>query len=256
MKHPFRITDAGRKNPVEYNAHNPKRVTHNENFKPFYVPRYAFQDIIMARSIDAKCRKCRRAGEKLFLKGDRCLTPKCGFVRRSYVPGVHGKKGKRNLSEYGTQLALKQKIKRIYGVFEKQFRKHFEEVKGKPGSTGDLLLSRLEMRLDNVVYRLGFASSRSQARQLVNHGLVSVNGKKNTIPSSAVKIGQIISINSRKKEKNYFKNLAPVIKNKKDFPTWLSFDEQKLEGKIVSLPGKNDTGINVDAQVIVEYYSR
>ncbi|PJA87051.1 MAG: 30S ribosomal protein S4 [Candidatus Moranbacteria bacterium CG_4_9_14_3_um_filter_42_9] len=210
----------------------------------------------MARSIDAKCRKCRRAGEKLFLKGDRCLTPKCGFVRRSYVPGVHGKKVTRNLSEYGTQLALKQKIKRIYGVFEKQFRKHFEEVRGKSGSTGDLLLSRLEMRLDNAVYRLGFASSRAQARQLVSHGLVIVNGKKKTIPSAAVKVGQIISISQRKMKKNYVNNLVPVIKNKKDFPAWLSFDGQKLEGKVISLPGKNDTGINVDAQVIVEYYSR
>jgi len=210
----------------------------------------------MARSIDAKCRKCRRSGEKLFLKGDRCLTPKCGFVRRSYVPGVHGKKVTRNLSEYGTQLALKQKIKRIYGVFERQFRKHFEEVRGKSGSTGDLLLSRLEMRLDNAVYRLGFASSRAQARQLVSHGLVIVNGKKKTIPSAAVKVGQIISISQRKMKKNYVNNLVPVIKNKKDFPAWLSFDGQKLEGKVISLPGKNDTGINVDAQVIVEYYSR
>lgn len=210
----------------------------------------------MARSIDAKCRKCRRAGEKLFLKGDRCFTPKCAIIRRAYGPGVHGKKGSRGKSEYGTQLAAKQKIKRIYGVLERQFRKHFREVKARAGSTGDLLMTRLEMRLDNVVYRLGFASSRSQARQLVNHGLMSVNGKKVTIPSYEVKIGQIISMNPTKKEKNYFKNLLQVIKNKKDFPAWLSFDGQKLEGKVVALPGKDDTGINVDAQVVVEYYSR
>lgn len=210
----------------------------------------------MARSIDAKCRKCRRAGEKLFLKGDRCFTPKCAIIRRAYGPGIHGKKGSRGQSEYGTQLAAKQKIKRIYGVLERQFRKHFEEVRGHMGSTGDLLMTRLEMRLDNVVYRLGFASSRSQARQLVNHGLMSVNGKKVTIPSYEVKIGQIISMNPTKKEKNYFKNLLQVIKNKKDFPAWLSFDEHKLEGKVIALPGKDDIGINVDAQVVVEYYSR
>jgi len=210
----------------------------------------------MARSIDAKCRKCRRAGEKLFLKGDRCFTPKCGVVRRASVPGVHGKKAARNLSEYGTQLAAKQKIKRIYGVFEKQFRKHFDDVKGKTGSTGDLLLARLEMRLDNVVYRIGFAGSRAQARQLVNHGLISVNGKKLTIPSYEVKAGSIISINSSRKEKNYFKNLMPTLKNKKDFPTWISFDEQSVEGKIVGIPGKNDIGVNVDVQAVVEYYSR
>jgi len=210
----------------------------------------------MARSIDAKCRKCRRAGEKLFLKGDRCATPKCGIVRRAYAPGVHGKKVARNFSEYGTQLMVKQKIKRIYGVLEKQFRKHFEEVENKPGATGDLLMTRLEMRLDNVVYRLGFASSRAQARQLVNHGLISVDGKKNTIPSSEVKIGKVISINSNKAEKNYFKNLNQTIKNKKDFPNWISFDAKSLAGKIIKLPERNDTGINVDAQVVVEYYSR
>lgn len=210
----------------------------------------------MARSIDAKCRRCRRAGEKLFLKGERCFTPKCAMIRRAYAPGVHGKKVVRNLSEYGAQLAAKQKIKRIYGVLEKQFRKHFEEVKNKPGLTGDLLLSRLERRLDNAVYRLGLASSRSQARQLVNHGLIFVDGKKKTIPSSEVKVGQVISINQNKKEKNYFKNLYQLIKNKKDFPSWIAFDEKKMEGKITNLPTKADIGVDVEAQVVVEYYSR
>ena len=203
-----------------------------------------------------QCKKCRRAGEKLFLKGDRCFTPKCGVIRRASAPGVHGKKAARNLSEYGTQLAAKQKIKRIYGVLERQFRKHFKEVTGKTGSTGDLLLSRLEMRLDNAVYRMGFANSRPQARQLVSHGLISVNGKKLTIPSYEVKPGNVISINPNRKEKNYFKNLMQTIKNKKDFPNWISFDEKSLEGKIVGTPGKNDTGVNVDAQAVVEYYSR
>lgn len=211
----------------------------------------------MARSIDAKCRKCRRAGEKLFLKGDRCFNQKCGIVRRAYAPGAHGKKMTRgNKSEYGIQLATKQKIKRIYGVLEKQFRKHFDEVRHKSGIAGDLLLERLERRLDNVVYRIGLAVSRAQARQLVNHGLISVNGKKMNIPSAKVKISDIISINSYKKNKNHFKNLEQIIKNKKDFPAWISFDAEKLEGKITNNPSKNDIGINVDAQVVVEYYSR
>ena len=210
----------------------------------------------MARSIDAKCRKCRRAGEKLFLKGDRCLTPKCGMVRRAYGPGVHGKKMTRGKSEYGNQLAVKQKIKRIYGVLEKQFRKHFDEVRHKPGMTGDLLMERLERRLDNAVYRIGLASSRAQARQLVSHGLIAVNGKKMSIPSAEVKIGDTLAINEFKKNKNYFKNLDQIIKNKKDFPNWISFDVAKMEGKITNNPTKDETGINVDAQVVVEYYSR
>jgi small subunit ribosomal protein S4 len=210
----------------------------------------------MARSIDAKCRKCRRAGEKLFLKGDRCNSAKCGVVRRAYAPGAHGKKMVKGKSEYGTQLAVKQKIKRIYGVLEKQFRKHFDDVKTKPGVVGDLLLARLEKRMDNVVYRIGFASSRAQARQLVTHGLISLNGKKMNIPSAAVRIGDVISINSYRKNKNYFKNLEQAIKNKKDFPAWISFDAQKLEGKVTNEPTRDDVGINVDAQVVVEYYSR
>jgi small subunit ribosomal protein S4 len=210
----------------------------------------------MANTIDAKCRKCRRAGEKLFLKGDRCYGPKCGVVRKAYAPGVHGKRISRGKSEYGVQLAVKQKIKRIYGVLERQFRHHFEEVAGKKGITGDLLLKRLETRLDNVVFRLGFASSRSQARQLVNHGLVAVNGKKVDIPSYEVKMGQTIGINPTKKDKNYFKNIEQSIKNKKDFPSWISFDSGKMEGKIAGEPKREEMGINLDAQVVVEYYSR
>jgi small subunit ribosomal protein S4 len=195
--------------------------------------------------------------EKLFLKGDRCNGPKCAMVKRAYIPGVHGKKMSRgNRSEYGIQLAAKQKIKRIYGVLEKQFRKHFNDVKGKKGVTGDLLLIRLETRLDNVVYRMGFGASRAQARQLVNHGLIAINGRKVSIPSYAVKAGQIISIKTGKEQKNYFKNIDQVLKNKKDFPSWISFDCGKAEGKIISLPSREEIGTNVDAQVVVEYYSR
>ncbi|MDR3583162.1 MAG: 30S ribosomal protein S4 [Candidatus Pacebacteria bacterium] len=210
----------------------------------------------MARDTNAKCRKCRRAGEKLFLKGDRCNTPKCAISRRAYAPGVHGKKPSRSSSEYGMQLSVKQKVKRIYGILERQFRYHFDEVKSKKGVTGDLLMARLEMRLDNVVYRMGLASSRSLARQLVNHGLIVVDGKKLTIPSCEIKIGQTVGINPTKAGNNYFKNLEQVIKNKKDFPAWLTFDAAKSEGKVTNQPEKADLGINVDAQVIVEYYSR
>jgi small subunit ribosomal protein S4 len=211
----------------------------------------------MARDTEAKCRKCRRAGEKLFIKGDRCATPKCAIIRRASTPGVHGrKKTTRNLSEYGAQLAVKQKIKRVYGVLEKQFRKHFEEIKNKPGVTGDLLIERLEKRLDNVVYRLGLAMSRSQARQLVNHGLITVNKRKVTVPSFEVKMGDVVSINKAKTGKIYFKNLEQVIKNKKDFPSWINFDSVNWEGVIKGNPNREDIGINVDAQVVVEYYSR
>ncbi|HLN18698.1 MAG TPA: 30S ribosomal protein S4, partial [Patescibacteria group bacterium] len=197
-----------------------------------------------------------RAGEKLFLKGDRCSTAKCGVVRKAYAPGMHGKKIGRGKSEYGVQLATKQKIKRIYGVMEKQFRHHFSEVKNKKGITGDLLLQRLELRLDNVVYRLGLASSRAQARQLVNHGLISVDNKKMTIPSYKIKVGQVVTINSTKKEKTYFKSLEQSIKNKKDFPKWLDFDSSKMEGKILSAPTRDDMAVMLDGQVVTEYYSR
>jgi len=210
----------------------------------------------MARDIDPKCKKCRRAGEKLFLKGERCNTPKCAMIKRAYAPGIHGKKIRRGTSEFGMQLAVKQKVKRIYGVLEKQFKKHFEEVRNKKGITGDLLMARLELRLDNTVYKMGLASSRSLARQMVNHGLITVNGKKVDIPSFKLKIGQTVGINPNKKDKKYFKNLEQILKNKKDFPAWIDFDYKKVEGKITNVPQRNDIGINVDAQVIVEYYSR
>lgn len=211
----------------------------------------------MARDLlGSKCKRCRRASEKLFLKGDRCNSPKCAMIRRPYAPGAHGKNISRGLSEYGKQLAMKQRIKRMYGVLEKQFRNHFDEIKRKSGVTGDLLMARLEMRLDNVVKRMGFASSPSLARQLVTHGAFKVNGKRVTIPSYEVAIGDIISISELKIEKNYFKNQVPILKNKKDFPAWISFDQAKLEGKIVSMPTREDIGVRVDPQMVVEAYSR
>ena len=210
----------------------------------------------MARDINAKCRKCRRAGEKLFLKGDRCDSPKCAMVRKAYPPGMHGKNVGRGLSEYGKQLAMKQKIKRIYGVMEKQFKKHFDEIRNKEGVTGDLLMKRLELRLDNVVYRMGFADSRPLARQLVGHGAFEINGKKVNIPSYRVKVGDLITVRDNKRNKNYFKNRIQILKNRKDFPSWISFDAKKLEGKVLASPSGEKTEVGVDPQLIVEYYSR
>lgn len=210
----------------------------------------------MARDLNPKCKQCRRAKEKLFLKGDRCSTPKCAMVKKNYAPGMHGQKMGRGLSEYGKQLEMKQRIKRIYGVMERQFRKHFRESSRKQGVTGNLLMMRLEFRLDNVVYRLGLADSRKAARQLVTHGLISVNGKKMTIPSSEVKIGDTVGINSTKKENKYFQERTKVLKNKKDTPSWIALDAKKMEGKILSDPDVESLGVNADPQLVVEYYSR
>jgi len=210
----------------------------------------------MARNLDSKCKKCRRAGEKLFIKGDRCDSSKCAMVRKAYPPGVHGKRVSRGGSEYGKQLSMKQKIKRIYGLMERQFRKHFDEASKRKGVIGNLLIARLEMRLDNAIYRFGFASSRSLSRQLVSHGFFKVNGKKVNIPSFEVNIGDVISINELKKEKTYLKNLIQLIKNKKNFPAWIEFDTGKLEGRIKSIPTRDDIDASVDTQAVVEYYSR
>lgn len=210
----------------------------------------------MARNLDSKCKKCRRAGEKLFLKGDRCYSPKCAMIRKPYPPGMHGKRFSRGQSEYGKQLSMKQKIKRIYGIMENQFRKHFQEVRKKKGVLGDMFLARLEMRLDNIIYRIGLSSSRSLARQLVNHGSIKVNGRKVDIPSYEVKVGDVISVSESGKSKNYFKNQLQVLKNKKNFPSWINFDNSTMEAKIKSIPKREDIDANVDAQLVVEYYSR
>ncbi|MBI2439160.1 MAG: 30S ribosomal protein S4 [Candidatus Moranbacteria bacterium] len=210
----------------------------------------------MANNLDAKCRLCRRSGEKLFLKGDRCLSPKCAMVRRPYAPGIHGHTPSRGGSEFGRQLAMKQKIKRLYGVMERQFRHHFDEVRKTPGITGDQLLSRLERRLDNVVYRLGFAASRSQAKQLVSHKMFEINGKRVNIPSFEVRVGDVIVLKENKKEKQFFKTQSEILKNKKDVPHWLELDAEKLSGKVLAMPGRDDVGVRVDAQMVVEYYSK
>ncbi len=210
----------------------------------------------MPNNIDSKCKLCRRAGEKLFLKGDRCLSPKCAMVRRPYAPGIHGHTPSRGGSEFGRQLAMKQKIKRLYGVMERQFRHHFDEVRNIPGVTGDQLLSRLERRLDNVIYRLGFAASRAQAKQLVSHKMFLVNGVRMNIPSYEIRVNDIISLKQIKKEKQFFKDQEELLKNKKDVPHWLSLDAEKQTGKVLAMPGREDVGVRVDAQMVVEYYSK
>ena len=210
----------------------------------------------MAKNLDSKCKLCRRAGEKLFLKGDRCNTAKCAMSRRPYAPGVHGQNARRSSSEFGRQLAMKQKIKRIYGVLERQFRHHFEEASKLSGITGDQLLSRLERRLDNVVYRLGFATSRAQARQLVGHKMFEVNGKRQNVASAELKVGDVIKIKVSKTQKNYWKDLAESLAAKQDVPHWLFLDVAKGEGKIIALPTREDVGVSVDPQMVVEYYSK
>lgn len=210
----------------------------------------------MARYTDSKCRLCRRAGEKLFLKGDRCQGPKCAMVRKPYAPGMHGQKGSRGGSEYGKQLAMKQRIKRIYGVLERQFRKHFDEIKNKKGVTGDLLLVRLESRLDNVVYRCGIASSRSQARQMVTHGIIAVNGGKVDVPAYEVKEGDTIAIRKEKIDKAFVAGLKERLKTSQGTPVWLAFDTSKYLCSVLARPSREDIDANVDPQLVVEYYSK
>ncbi len=206
----------------------------------------------MARYRGPKAKICRRFGENLY-GSDKYATI---LSRKGYAPGVHGKKFSRQVSEYGRQLLMKQKAKHIYGVLEKQFRKHYEDVKNKPGVVGDLLLSRLEQRLDNVTYRLGLANTRPQARQIVNHGMICVNGKKVTIPSYEVKIGDVISVNPNKASNGYFKDQEQYIKNVKGVPSWLEMDPKKKEGKMLAHPEKDHFDGNIDAGVIVEFYSK
>ena len=208
----------------------------------------------MARYKDEQCRRCRREGQKLFLKGERCYTDKCSISRRNYAPGEHGQK-RAKLSEYGTQLREKQKTKSYYGVGEKQFRGYFQMASNKKGVTGDNLLQILESRLDNVVYRLGFGASRAQARQLVNHGQFEVNGKKVDIPSYLVKAGDVITVRENKKENATIK--ANVEANAaRPVPAWLELNNETLSGKVVRLASREDVDIPVEEHLIVELYSK
>ncbi len=206
----------------------------------------------MARDTGAKCRQCRREGLKLFLKGDRCYTDKCAFARRGYAPGQHGQ-GRKKVSNYGVQLREKQKARRIYGVLEKQFRKYYGKAEKMKGITGENLLRLLEMRLDNVAYRLGYGSSRTEARQLVNHGHFLVNGKKVDIASYQVKMGDVISVRDKSRSLEKFKVFAD---NPKTLPNWLAGDVATFEGKVVTEPQRSDIDVPVNETLIVEFYSK
>jgi len=209
----------------------------------------------MAINLGPQCKQCRREGKKLFLKGERCFTPKCAMVKRNYPPGVHGVRGKSRLTEYGLQLREKQKAKRIYGILERQFRNYYRKAIKKKGDTGEILFQFLELRLDNIIYRLGFARSRKLARQLVSHGHFLVNGKKVNIPSYELKPGDTINIRESSLKLFPFRNLSEELK-KQEIPSWLSLDLKTLQGKILNKPTKEDLGEIFDVKLIVEYYSR
>ena len=194
-------------------------------------------------------------GRKAFLKGERCLGPKCAIIKRNYAPGFHGPKGHKRLSDYGLQLQEKQKAKKYYGLFEKQLSLTFERAKKKQGDAGKNFLRLLEMRLDNVIYRLGWATSRAQARQLVTHGHFTVNDRKASTASMTVKLGQVIKIKKTKQNNRYFKNLGEKLK-KAQRPSWLNFDVTDLSAKVLHEPQDQDLPQNLNVQMIIEYYSK
>ncbi len=203
-----------------------------------------------------KCKLCRRAGEKLFLKGERCATPKCAVTRKPYAPGTQGRSLRKNVSDFGRQLTEKQKLRRIYGVSESQFQKHLGQAQKKQGILGDNLIAILETRLDNVVFRMGLADSRSQARQVVGHGMVNLNGRSLNIPSANVRVGDEVEVKVAKQEKTYFKQLKVVLAKKNQTPQWISMDPKSLKGKVLSLPKQEEVGLNVDVATVIEFYSR
>ncbi|MGI6433800.1 MAG: 30S ribosomal protein S4 [Syntrophomonadaceae bacterium] len=209
----------------------------------------------MGRYIDSVCRQCRREGEKLFLKGDRCYSEKCSVERKPYPPGAHGQGRRQKPSEYGLQLREKQKTRRIYGVLEKQFSNYFKKADRQQGITGENLLVLLERRLDNVVYRLGFAASRAEARQLVNHGHFSINGKKATIPSMLVRVNDVIQVRPGRKDSSKFAEVKEQAAYKTP-PEWLTVDVENLSGTVLAYPTRDQIDTQVHEQLIVELYSR
>ena len=209
----------------------------------------------MARYTGPVCKLCRREGMKLLLKGSRCLSDKCAVNRRPKPPGQHGDKRPRKPTEYGLQLREKQKMRKVYGILERQFRKHFEEAARRTGPTGDILLQVLEMRLDNVIYRLGFGDSRPQSRQLVRHGHFNVNGRKTDIPSYICKAGDVITVVDSSRNKEYFKLIGEQLAKQRT-QEWLSLDARQLSARIISVPARDQIDTQVEVQLIVEYYSR
>ncbi len=208
----------------------------------------------MARYTESVCRICRREGAKLFLKGSRCYTKKCAFERRPTPPGQHGVR-RRKVGEYGLQLREKQKVRKSYSVLEKQFRNYFEKAEQRKGMTGENLLRMLEMRLDNTVYRMGFASSRAQARQLVSHGHFAVNGRPTNVPSFGVKVGDRIEVRDSRRSREYFKIASETMKAAQ-IPEWVSVDPTKLSGTVLAEPAREQMPLEFNEQLVVEYYSR
>jgi small subunit ribosomal protein S4 len=208
----------------------------------------------MARYTDAVCRICRREGLKLFLKGSRCYTKKCAFERRSTPPGMNTTR-RRKVSEYGLQLREKQKVRKSYSVLERQFRNYFEKAEQHKGMTGENLLRLLEMRLDNVVYRMGFARSRAEARQLVSHGHFAVNSRPTNVPSFNTTLGDRIEVRESRRNREYFKTVAETIKSAQT-PEWVSVDAAKLSGTVLSEPVREQMPLEFNEQLVVEYYSR
>ena len=209
----------------------------------------------MARYIGPVCRLCRREGMKLFLKGERCYTEKCAIEKRNTPPGQHGRARKAKMVGYGVQLREKQKVKRIYGVLENQFRRYFETAERTRGITGETLLQLLERRLDNVVYRAGFSTSRAQARQLVRHGHFLVNGKKVDVPSYSVRAGDVVSVHQTSLENAAIAHAMEEVKGR-GVPEWIAIDSTKLAGTIASLPTREQINLPVQEQLIVELYSK
>ena len=211
----------------------------------------------MARRIDPVCRLCRREGMKLFLKGERCYSPKCAFEKRNYAPGMHGKKGsfKRKESDFATQLREKQRARRIYGVQERQFRRYFRNAQHVKGMTGVTLLLTLERRLDNVVFRMGLATSRAQARQVVRHNFVWVNSKRVNIPSFLIDKDDVVEVKAKEKAKKKILENMELSKDR-SVPPWLDFNAQELKSKVARLPEKDDIPANIQEQLIVELYSK
>ena len=208
----------------------------------------------MARYTEADCRQCRRENQKLFLKGDRCYSQKCALTRRAKIPGQQWA-GRKKVTEYGSQLREKQKTKRAYGLQEKQFHKYYLKADIMKGITGTNMLVMLEERLDNVVYRMGIGVSRSQSRQLVNHGHITVNGKTLNIPSYQVKVGDVIGVKENKQDNKFFSELKQM-KKPTNLPKWLDFDTATLSGKIISKPQREDIDMNIQEHMIVELYSK
>lgn len=209
----------------------------------------------MATTSISSCKQCRREGKKLFLKGDRCYTSKCAVTKRNSVPGVHGGKGKPRLSGYGLQLREKQRAKRTYGLLERQFHLYYERSKAATGKTGEVMLQMLETRLDNVVYRSGFATSRKQARQLVSHGHFTLNGQPVDIASIQVKPSDVLAVKETKKDENYWKNLPPTENPNQAVPAWLTADRKALTIKVNQLPQIEMIGSDIQMNLIIELYS-